>query len=648
MTTNGLADFHAKEAAGLIRVPKATRDQVNGYLGTVKEAARWIGEINYTANHRDDPPFRDSEASQALARKARIGRAKAKTQRIAPMIVPRPVCLGGHDLRPVDSQCGGKRANAMRCTLCRLTSTKPTFCRTSCKGSATARWAEATKQMADNGVQDGGGHARLISGDIIWCGICGAYADLKVSGLTEKCTKKHIGPWNGGGKRGQLNSLRRNRHPRTKIQLPPPVPESTMALDAVAGASQDQLADATTRRARYAAKDKAVARANASMPLAALTDEKRRWIANKRAAAIRRAAGKRTQLEQPMPASTGGTVRAEWSQRIRESYLGKKARTGDMRASISMDGTPPELKRQWPDSPEYNADGSDSEAAAQQATPQQHRDGTSERLAKSSKVSNFQGAGRRHWEQDVTMPSDGQEPEETTRPPYDGGAGSSDDQADEGENDFSRCNDCGASQKWHHCWQCDAVQCYVCTPHHQCGHCTAMICLWCTNDHGESCEERPGADDRPVSSRHDNLDAASYDEPPIIDSSSDDDHESKVFWANFGSNESVQEQRQEQEQEQDSPCEELPRCYAKHVAKAESPSLLRGVTPWSATGGGVGTPPRGGSKQDQDQQQDQDQEQDQEQDQQQQQQQQQRQQLQRRFGPIDDDTANDLKDMLQL
>ena len=72
---NGLADVHAKEMAGLIRAPKPVREQVTNYLSTVKEAARWIGEINYTANHRDEPPFRDSVASRALAMKARIGRA---------------------------------------------------------------------------------------------------------------------------------------------------------------------------------------------------------------------------------------------------------------------------------------------------------------------------------------------------------------------------------------------------------------------------------------------------------------------------------------------------------------------------------------------------------------------------------------------
>ena len=64
-----------------------------------------------------------------------------------------------------------------------------------------------------------------------------------------------------------------------------------------------------------------------------------------------------------------------------------------------------------------------------------------------------------------------------------------------------------------------------------------MICLWCTDAHGERCEEKPRAADRPDAIRHEHFDVASDDEPPIIDSSSDDDLESKVFWTNLGDDE---------------------------------------------------------------------------------------------------------------
>ena len=86
---NELADKHAKEAAGLVRVPESTREQVNNYLANTKEVARWIGEITHTANHRDELPHPDSVASKAVAAIAKIGRAKTNAPRVRPMIVAR-------------------------------------------------------------------------------------------------------------------------------------------------------------------------------------------------------------------------------------------------------------------------------------------------------------------------------------------------------------------------------------------------------------------------------------------------------------------------------------------------------------------------------------------------------------------------------
>ena len=69
--------------------------------------------------------------------------------------------------------------------------------------------------------------------------------------------------------------LRQNRHPRNGFQLPPPISETLMTLDLATTASSADLADAAHRTARFSAKDKATARANASNPQAALTGEKR-------------------------------------------------------------------------------------------------------------------------------------------------------------------------------------------------------------------------------------------------------------------------------------------------------------------------------------------------------------------------------------
>ena len=227
-----------------------------------------------------------------MANKAKIGRAKAKAPKRLPMIVARPVCLGGHDLLPLANRNGAEQSGMMRCSICRQSSAKPRFCMARCKGSAASKWAEAAKRMADNGVVDGGGHTRMISGDVIWCSACGAYADLSVSGLRHACTGRHTGPWEGGGKRQQLSNLRKNRHPKTGNPLPMPIAESSMALEVAATAPDTVVSEPAHRSARYSDKDKAIARAHANDPLAALTDEKRQWINNKREEAKERAAQK--------------------------------------------------------------------------------------------------------------------------------------------------------------------------------------------------------------------------------------------------------------------------------------------------------------------------------------------------------------------
>ena len=161
----------------------------------------------------------------------------------------------------------------VRCTICRVASAKPRFCMTRCKGSAADKWAKAAVTMADNGIADGGGHERMLSGDVIWCNTCGSYADLRADGLTQPCTGKHIGPWKGGGKRGQLTDLRRCIHPKSRSTLPPPIAEATMAIDVAVVASHSQQQAAKKTQARYTAKDKAMARRHALDPQSALTEE---------------------------------------------------------------------------------------------------------------------------------------------------------------------------------------------------------------------------------------------------------------------------------------------------------------------------------------------------------------------------------------
>ena len=143
---------------------------------------------------------------------------------------------------------------------------------TRCSGSAASQWAVAARTIAKNGGVDGGGHDRMLSGQVIWCSTCGSYADLRVGGLTEACTGKDTSPWKGGGKRGQLALLRKNIHPRNGKLLPPPIPETMLAIDAAATATPAEHQAAKQQASRYNAKDKANARAAAADPKAALTE----------------------------------------------------------------------------------------------------------------------------------------------------------------------------------------------------------------------------------------------------------------------------------------------------------------------------------------------------------------------------------------
>ena len=114
---NGLADFHAKEAVGEVRVPKPVRKKLEDYHGITKEAARWIGEVTYTANHRPEAPFRDSVASRFHAGTAKVGRAKSKGLKIKNVTGPRPVSSSGHAII---------RGNGLDpCSICRQSSSKP-------------------------------------------------------------------------------------------------------------------------------------------------------------------------------------------------------------------------------------------------------------------------------------------------------------------------------------------------------------------------------------------------------------------------------------------------------------------------------------------------------------------------------------------
>ena len=77
------------------------------------------------------------------------------------------------------------------------------------------------QQLANAGSHIGYGHKLFLSGEVIWCGVCGAYAEKHAIALQKPCAGPPIRR-RGGGHRAQLAMLRAGRHPGTRLALPPP------------------------------------------------------------------------------------------------------------------------------------------------------------------------------------------------------------------------------------------------------------------------------------------------------------------------------------------------------------------------------------------------------------------------------------------
>ena len=216
---NSEADRLAKLAVQTHRVPKAVRVLVKEQGRLIEHTARWVAWATWAASHQSVRPSRDTEASRAVAAAARRQRAQARRAsggRDSRAKVPalRPAALGGHRL----SRSGG----CWSCKVCKAKSKQYwKLAPQRCAGPALARWAEKARALAGQHPADGGGHSRVLSGDVLWCTRCGSYANSVAKGLSKPCSGK-----GGGGKLGQLKVLQSGRHPKTFAPLPRPVPES--------------------------------------------------------------------------------------------------------------------------------------------------------------------------------------------------------------------------------------------------------------------------------------------------------------------------------------------------------------------------------------------------------------------------------------
>ena len=228
---NAEADRLAKLAVGEHRVPKWVATKVQEQDALVEATARWIAMATFEANHQTIKPLRDSDATRSAAVTAarfRQNAARQQPERRTTYAVTRRAALGGHVLR--------LRGATWVCIVCqRRSKLRSTLAPRRCEGSAVQRW-DARAQALGGHDQAGAGHARVKSGEVVWCIRCGSYAESAAKGLAKWCRGRLQGDGGKGGLAGQLKSLMAGRHPVTQAALPPPIPESKWNGHGPAGA----------------------------------------------------------------------------------------------------------------------------------------------------------------------------------------------------------------------------------------------------------------------------------------------------------------------------------------------------------------------------------------------------------------------------
>ena len=223
---NEEADKWAKFGVEEHRVPQHIRLRVKEAHSMVWRTAKWIGAATWHANHSRGKPGRDTGASRRLAVEA----TKAARARHGHMQMER-----GKFVVKLPDQGGHTSVKAgafWQCSKCMKRSRfKAQFESRACDGPIKDRWKRKSAQSilehsSEHADQHRFQHVRMVSGDVIWCTICGAYGQHQARGLAQFCQGKFDGKWKGGGRVAQLKALKSNRHPKTGEPLPPAIPES--------------------------------------------------------------------------------------------------------------------------------------------------------------------------------------------------------------------------------------------------------------------------------------------------------------------------------------------------------------------------------------------------------------------------------------
>ena len=172
--------------------------------------AKWIARATWAANNCEEPPYRDTEASQwrAAAAKKEAKAMKMARRSAAGDSKDQDEHDGERDLRghnPVKVlQLSGIRSG-WRCTFCQKTSPKKKLLTSRrCRGCPIVDWSKVD-------LEDGNGnealptqlqqHRRMLSGKVLWCSRCGVYADKQGTGpesnMQGHASAANTSRWNG-------------------------------------------------------------------------------------------------------------------------------------------------------------------------------------------------------------------------------------------------------------------------------------------------------------------------------------------------------------------------------------------------------------------------------------------------------------------
>lgn len=242
---NAEADRLAKLAVRLHRVHVADVKHWEAMCKHTLKLAKWVARATWAASNCDDPPSRDTEASQWRAEAFRKeAKAKREAEKTARDRTEQDDDDGRQDLRGHDPvkvlQPSGIRSG-WRCTLCRrISSKKELLTSRRCTGCPLIDWS-TIQQDSDEEAPSAltRPHRRMMRGTVLWCFRCGVYGDKKAKGLKNECKGRPPRQAHRGGMEGQLRKLRNGIHPKTGECLPQAV-ELDPVVVSLEGSSQDE------------------------------------------------------------------------------------------------------------------------------------------------------------------------------------------------------------------------------------------------------------------------------------------------------------------------------------------------------------------------------------------------------------------------